>query len=183
VSIFNLFGYAHQTNEAFFTIIQKEKSIEIQAEFPWTIRNALIAFNPSLEKSTNNKDFENTFIEYIKENLILKDENGKTLKFQSFKELRNSGHSHQNDYQIIFKGSLLFEITNTIMFNIYENQVNYNTVTINSKQKIFKTKKGVTHFELIKSKKTNYWYLSILLLFPVAYFTYWQINRKITANH
>lgn len=164
-------GYAHETNEAFFKISEKENTIEVQAEFPWTMRNALMAFNPSLENSTNKKDFENTFIEYIKTNLILKDKNGNLLKYKEYKELETNGHSHQNNYLIIFKGNNLSEITNTVMFNIYGNQVNYNTITVNSIQKIFKTKKGFTHFKLIESKDTKYWYLLFILLL-IAYIFY-----------
>ena len=62
VCLFSNLGLAHETNEAFFRIVQKENTIEIEAEFPWTMRNALIAFNPSLENSTNKKDFESTLL-------------------------------------------------------------------------------------------------------------------------
>ena len=174
--VFSIFGYAHKTNEAFFKITQKENTVEIEAAFPWTMRNALIAFNPYLENSTDKKDFENTFTDYIKENLILTDKNGDTLKHQAYKALKNSGHSHQNNYLILFKGSHLIGITNTIMFDIYDSQVNYHTITINSKQQTFKTKKGRTHFGLAESKKTNYWYLFLLLL-PVVYISYRYMNK------
>ena len=182
VCIFNVFGYAHETNEAFFTIIQKENTIEIKAEFPWTMRNALTAFNPSLKKSTNKDDFENTFVEYIKANLLLKDRNGNILKYQAYQELENNDHSHQNNYLIIFKGSDLFEITNTIMFNVYDNQVNYNTITINSKQETFKTKSGLTHFELSESMNTKNRYYFFLFI-PIIYIVYrWFVNKKTTTN-
>ena len=182
VCIFNVFGYAHETNEAFFTIIQKENTIEIKAEFPWTMRNALTAFNPSLKKSTNKDDFENTFVEYIKANLILKDRNGNILKYQAYQELENNDHSHQNNYLIIFKGRDLFEITNTIMFNVYDNQVNYNTITINSKQETFKTKSGLTHFELSESMNTKNRYYFFLFI-PIIYIVYrWFVNKKTTTN-
>lgn len=179
--VFNIYGYAHETNEAFFTIIQKKNTVEIRAEFPWTMRNALIAFNPSLENTTDKKDFETTFVDYLKAHIVLKDKNGNILKYQEYKILENSGHSHQNNYLIIFKGSDLFEITNTIMFNIYDNQVNYNSITINSKQETYKTKKGFDHFKLGDNKKINYWYLFFLLI-PLIYFTYRYLNRETTAN-
>lgn len=86
-SLNSSFGYAHKTNEAFFTFIQKETTVEIEVEFPWTLRNALIEFNPLLENSTTKKEFENTFSNYIKETIILKDKNGKLLHYQEFIEL------------------------------------------------------------------------------------------------
>ena len=50
VNVSGFFGYAHKTDEAFFTFDQKENTVEIHAEFPYTMRNALIEFNPYLEK-------------------------------------------------------------------------------------------------------------------------------------
>ncbi len=166
VCLSNAFGFAHETNEAFFNITQKENTIEIQAEFPFAMRNALMTFNPSLENSTNKKDFENTFIDYIKVNLILKDKNGNELKYQEYKELKNEGHSHQNNYLIVFKGNGLHEVTNTIMFNVFIDQVNYHNITISSKQIKFKTKKGQPHFTL--NKNVKYWWL-LLLFIPLIY--------------
>lgn len=155
ICAFNPFGYAHEVNEAFFKINQKENTVEIEAEFPWTMRNALIAFNPSLENATSKKDFENTFIEYIKANLILTDKKGNKLKYQEYRELKNSGHAHQNNYLIIFKGDELYEIINTILFNVYNNQVNYHTITSNSKQENFTTKKGEQRF-ILKKQLPNF---------------------------
>lgn len=35
-------GFAHDANKAFFKIQQKGNVIEVQAEFPWSIRNAIL---------------------------------------------------------------------------------------------------------------------------------------------
>jgi len=140
--IFTIFGYAHQVNRAYFTLLQKENTIEVEAEFPWTMRNVLITFNPALENATNKKDFEDSFVAYIRKNLILKDSNLNTLPYLEFKELDNNGHSHQNNYLIIFKGNDLFSITNTMMFNVFKHQINYNKIIINSEEKRLKPKKN-----------------------------------------
>lgn len=150
---------AHETNEAFFIITQKENTIEVEAEFPWTMRNALIAYNSSLEDEASKTDFENTFNEYIKENLILKNKFGKVLRFQNYQELKNNGHSHQNSYLLVFEGDNLNEVTNTVMFNVYENQVNYNRVTINSKTYI--TSKSSISFTINNDSQLYIYYLLI----------------------
>jgi hypothetical protein len=169
---------AHETNQAFFLITQKENTIEIEAEFPWTMRNALIAYNPSLEKTASKKDFNNTFIEYIKANLILKNKSGENLEFRSYKELENNGHSHQNSYLLVFSGSNLIEVTNTIMFNIYENQVNYNKLTINSKT--YKTSGKSVSFNVNHKQASDNWYLLILIL-PILFFGY-KFYQKTTGS-
>ncbi|PCJ96510.1 MAG: hypothetical protein COA50_06945 [Flavobacteriaceae bacterium] len=169
VCVLHSSGFAHEANEAFFKIVQKENTVEIQAEFPWTMRNALLNFNPSLKNFSSKKDFENTFIAYLKANLILTNTQGNKLNFQKFVALENMGHSHQNIYLIIFKGNELHKITNTIMFNVFDNQVNYNTLTLNSEQTIFKTSKGLAYFVLKEKKHSKYWLFSFLLL-PLIYF-------------
>lgn len=173
--------FAHEPNEAFFTFNLGENQILVEAELPWSMRNALIDYNPNLEKSNNKQDFENTFVSYIRDNLILKDENGLVLEFQKFEELKNNGHSHQNNYLLTFKGNTLEEITNTIMFNTYSNQVNYNTITWNGRK--FKTSKNKTSFKLNEENKSNlshYWWL---LLLPILIITSIVIFKKTTAFH
>jgi len=166
VCLYSSLVVAHETNEAFFVITQKENTIEIKAEFPWTMRNALIAHNPSLENTASKKDFEQTFMEYIKANLILKNKSGELLQFQNYKELDNNGHSNQNSYLIVFNGSDLFEVTNTIMFNVYDNQVNYNKLAIS--KKTYKTSKATNHFNVNQKMESGNWYY-LLLIIPIIF--------------
>ncbi|MCK5443727.1 MAG: hypothetical protein KAJ23_17720 [Maribacter sp.] len=63
--------YAHKSNEAFFRVIQKESVIEIETEFPRTLRNALLTFRPELEQASNTVEYEKAFIDYLKVNLVL----------------------------------------------------------------------------------------------------------------
>ncbi len=65
--------YAHKSNEAFFRVIQKESVIEIETEFSWTLRNALLNFRPELEQASNKVEYEKAFIDYLKVNLVLTD--------------------------------------------------------------------------------------------------------------
>ena len=162
-------AWAHEVNEAFFKFSLKENSVEVQAEFPWTMRNALIQFNPRLQKAANKQDFEDTFVEYIKKNLVLKDKNGKILPFLDFSEQRDLGHSHQNNYLIRFEGNNPFEVSNTMMFNLYANQINHSTVSINSEEKSFKTKYASPTFTLGEKKSYPYFYFLILLV-PILIF-------------
>ena len=159
---------AHEVNEAFFTITENGNTVEVEAEFPWTMRNALIAFNPSLEHATDKNEFESTFVEYIKTHLILKDINGNILEYLDFKQLENNGHSHQSNYLILFRGNKLHEVINTIMFNVNDNQENYHTIDHNTTGKIFTTNKQVNNFYVPEYSSFNYWYV-LLLLIPLFY--------------
>ena len=169
--------HAHEVNEAFFWFYQKGSTVEVKVELPWTMRNALLQYNPALEKSTDTKDFEETFVEYIKENLVLKDSDGAALRYEEYEALEDKGHSHQSSYLIRFKGARLSEVTNTIMFALYENQVNYNMTGIDLKKVTYKTKRGVSSFKLKGDTNSNYKYL-FLLFVPALYFAYRFRNRS-----
>lgn len=158
--------YAHEPNEAFFTFSLKDSLITVEAELPWSMRNALIDYNPKLEKSATKQDFEETFFEYIKNNLILKDKNGVILELQKIEELKTYGHSHQNNYLFTFIGDNLLEVTNTIMFNLYKKQINYNTLTSN--EVMFKTSNNKNSFKTNEEKKSTFSYYWWLFFIPIS---------------
>ncbi|MEM7186264.1 MAG: DUF6702 family protein [Bacteroidota bacterium] len=134
--------HAHEVNEAFFTIKKQGDQIVVETEVPWTLRNALLAFDPKLEHATSKQEFESTFFRYIQQNLIIVDAEGNIVPLIGFKELERSGHSHQNDLILWFGGTTVAKITNTVMFNIYDDQVNYTSININEERRTFRTKKG-----------------------------------------
>lgn len=158
--------FAHEPNEAFFTFSLKDSLIIVEAELPWSMRNALLGYNPELEKSATKQDFEETFFKYIKNNLTLKDKNGEILELQKIEELKTNGHSHQNNYLLTFKGGNLLEVTNTIMFNLYKNQVNYNTLTWN--EAMFKTSNNKNSFKTNEEKKPTFSYYWWLFSIPIS---------------
>ena len=167
----SIFGKAHEANNAFFQIIEKGHSVEIQAEFPWSIRSALIQFNPSLENSSERKDFEKTFEDYIKVNLVLIDIHGDTMPFSGFSELPNNGHSHQNNYSINYTGENLSQIINTILFNVYDSQVNYHTYQFDGSEKTFETNTVNTHFTIRKPSQNIFaWVVFVGLLLGLLLF-------------
>lgn len=95
----------------------------------------------------------------------------------NFKTIVLKGHSHQNNYKITFTGSDLFEITNTMMFNVHKNQINYNKVIIGKKIISFKTKKGDEAY--VFNSKTNNWYWFFLILIIPALLMF---NKYLSNN-
>lgn len=168
LSVF-FYGYceAHNPNEAFYKIKQAEKNIEIEAEFPWTLRSSLLLFSPKLRTAKSQQEFEAVFVEYIKKNLILTDKDGKKMLFRSFKELKTDGHSHGNTYLLIFEGKNLAEIKNTIMFDISDKQTNYHTLLTQKSNKQMETTPKQPSFELETAKSFSFWWY-FLMLIPIS---------------
>lgn len=117
--------HAHDVNKAYFKISETDSTIEIRAEFPWTLREALISYQPELLNAKKSDAFRETFKKYIQENFILRDYLNRELPFQNFSDLPNSGHGHANNYLLKFELGTLRKIENRLMFNIYENQQNF----------------------------------------------------------
>ncbi len=131
-------GFAHDANKSFFKIQQKVDFVEVQSEFPWSIRNAVLEAFPELENSNNQKDFDTAFFKYIDANFSIR--NGKALlSLVSLKAVDSHGHSHQNNFVFVFAGNNFDTVTNTIMFNIYDNQENYHEVEIDKQHMEFVT--------------------------------------------
>ena len=110
-------------------------------------------------------------MDYIKANLILTDKKGNILNFKGYKELDNYRYSHSSIYQIVFSGKDFKKVTNSIMFNVFKRQVNYNTVTVNGEQEVFTTNIGKSYFWLAGKYSTSFCYLDVLYI-PVLYIIY-----------
>lgn len=186
ILIFSKDLIAHKSNEAFFTFKQKNHVIEVEVEFPWTIRNALIQFNPELEITKNENHFEATFVKYIKKNLVLTDQEGVEQPFIEFKELENNnGHSHGNNFLLKFKGYEIVNVKNTMMFNLYDNQINYNKIDLINTNKSFITKMASPNFSLNKIQVNHsWWYFIVVLIFVLVGLVSYPhfIKNKISSN-
>lgn len=134
MSLSSFWTFAHEVNKAYFIIYEKENKVELQAEFPWTLREALIEFEPKLREAKSSSEFKTVFQRYIHKNLVLTDNFNRNLPFIDFKELPNNGHGHGNSYLFVFEGNKISKIENRIMFNIYDNQENIHFFEEDKKQ-------------------------------------------------
>ena len=97
-------GFAHDANKAFFNIQQKDNLVEVRAEFPWSIRNALLEAYPELEHSKSKADFDTAFFDYVKTNFELRNEDS-ILKLIAVEEVTHNEHAHANAFIFLFEGT------------------------------------------------------------------------------
>ena len=172
-------GFAHDANKAFFKIQQKDSVVEVQAEFPWSVRNAVLNAFPELENSNLQSDFDDAFFKYITTNLKIS--NGEEfLPLVSVKAVKFEGHSHQNNFVIVYAGNNFNTITNTLMFNIYNNQKNYHNVLIENKAIEYQTTLKTTSFNITDTTKQNTnttIYLSLVIVFGLLFLGYKFIKK------
>lgn len=164
-------SYAHDENKAYFKITPKESTVEVIAEFPWAIRDALIRYNPELEHGKQKADFEKTLKMYVSKNFTLTSNSGQNFDLIQMKEFESKGHTHHATYQLIFNGKNLNNIKNTLLFEVSKNHENYHEVFMDGMIKSFITNEKQANFKIknTNTSKAHYWWLCLLLI-PIFYF-------------
>ncbi|WP_178984005.1 DUF6702 family protein [Winogradskyella helgolandensis] len=175
------FSFAHDANKAFFTIQQKESMVEVTAEFPWSIRNALIDAYPKLENSKSQNDFDTAFFEYVNNNFQIEN-NGSRLKLLSVNDASHKGHSHQTNFVFLFEGNEFDVIKNTMMFNIYKDQENFHDVLFQKEHIKFITSLDLESFEIVPSSSDlgGIMKMGLLLMgFIVLVISFWIKKKQL----
>ncbi|WP_405569097.1 hypothetical protein [Winogradskyella sp. Asnod2-B02-A] len=120
------FTYAHDSDIAYFDITTEGTQTIIHAEFSWSIRNALIAFDSNYNNAKTIEDINDIFLRYTKEKLKIFDTKDKQLHLlKVVLEKNNEEHNHATRYTLIFEGSDISKVSNTMMFEQNNSQKNY----------------------------------------------------------
>lgn len=161
---------AHNPNETYCKVLQKENRVEVETELPWTIRNAVLKQYPTLEKSKIQADLDKAFFDYVSQNLVLKDKQNKVLALKEVKPLLNNGETHSNRYLFVYEG-VFEQIENRLLFNLYDTQQNYLDIEQgNEVVKFVTTPKAAIYYavEQANDTKPNYVFYEILSMFILA---------------
>ncbi len=149
-------GYAHDADKAFFTVQQKDHIVEVEAELPWSIRNALFVAFPELENSRSQVEFDTAFFKYIRNNFQIK-QNDSILKLISVEEATHEGHSHQNNFKFLFEGNSFDFVKNMMMFNLNKGQENYHDILVEANHIKYITSFDSPSFQINSSSETKFW--------------------------
>lgn len=138
---------AHDSDKAFFLVYQTNNTTVVEAEFPWTIRNSLLENAPYLNNASGQEAFDKAFRELIEQNLIVYGSDGEKMPFVSLEEIKDELHSHSYKYKLTYKGFGVSKIQNTLLFNIFDDSINYHQ---------FVTEKDTLNFETIRTNSIIY---------------------------
>lgn len=153
---------AHEPDQAFFSIKKGKGQIEIVAELPWSLRNALLVEYPKLSQSQDRKDFENAFRSYVKKNIKIYNQSDNVLELIEVREIPNEAHSHAAKYGFIFEGDNIHRIQNTMLMNLYSEQKNHHVFLPNYES--FITTAEVNSFEFSFNTMNSKNVLFVILL-------------------
>lgn len=153
IAFLNFQCLAHSGKQAHFKI-EKSDSIYVTAEFPWTLRNALIEFDSTLIAARNQSEFHHAFYKYFPQNFQLLGID-KELIIPSRISLippKQSTHSHSVSYLIVYPNVEINCIKNKVMLSYNSSHTNFNSLQLQGKIKQFETNKNLQQFCLQEPK-------------------------------
>lgn len=132
MSLISWSNYAHAPNEAFFEFFESNNQLLIKAEFPWTIREALLTARPELQTAQTTEEMMTGLLSYLQEHLELRNEQNQPILIQSIKAAPNTnGHGHGSVYMLMLgKNQWISSIKNTCMFEAYSDQTNFHSIEV-----------------------------------------------------
>jgi hypothetical protein len=132
MSIISWSSYAHAPNEAFFELFESNKQLLIKVEFPWTIREALLAARPELKTAQTTEEMTAGLLSYIQEHLKVRNEQNEPILIQNIKVAPNTnGHGHGSVYMLLLgENQRISSIKNTCMFEAYSDQTNFHSIEV-----------------------------------------------------
>jgi len=111
---------AHDPDQGYLKIERWGSYIHLQAELPWTIRNAVYAFDPSLPTNATQAQLDAALFAYIRQHVRLMDPEGNPLPLLTVQALDKQGHTHQFDIEGVYQGHTVQTIHNTLLWNVVE---------------------------------------------------------------
>jgi hypothetical protein len=182
LALMSLQVFSHSTKEAHFKIYADGAFILVEADFSWSIKNAIVKEFPSLENSTTKMEVLNGLQEYLGVHLVLTDKKGIRLNLIELAEITKKLEGHENRFILKYELGDLSRIKNTSQFNVSDNQLNYHNLIWDGKEHQFVTSIDQEDYGLPKQiSKGLIWLLSILLVCAIALVFY--LKRKKAGSY
>jgi len=115
-----ILSLAHDPDQGYLKVERWGSIVHVEAELPWTIRNAVFNFDSTLTPQATQAQLDAALFAYVREHLRLLDEDGNPLPLLSVVTLNKQGHTHQFDMECLFKGNSVKTIQNSLLWNVVE---------------------------------------------------------------
>jgi hypothetical protein len=99
--------------------------LEVEFEFPWTIRNAVLDFDSSLISSQSKSEMLQGVKRYLRHYFVIENEAGENLKITKLQERSNGSSHHYIIMATYSNNNTVQKIDNHLMHNISKEHVSY----------------------------------------------------------
>lgn len=122
----SLFSFAHEDDEAYYTIQQEGSKIQVQATFPWTLRNELLDFDESLVNAQSQESFVNVLNDYVAQKFRFYSSSDSSELLDIIEKPTIGFSSADFEFNFELKG-VVESFKNEMMLNVYPKQQNIHT--------------------------------------------------------
>jgi hypothetical protein len=163
-------AFSHSPNEVSFSIYEKDTSILVDTEFPWSLRNAVFISDSTLNDSSSFEEIKASLFKYVNQNFVITGVNGEQIKLLKLIDLKNQGH-HEN-YQFVFEKKEIGKIKNTLLFNFSSKQKNFHLLQLNGEKLEFVLTKKNQEITIKETRTISNLVIafSLVFLFIVVFF-------------
>jgi hypothetical protein len=133
---------AHEPDLGYFLIQSQGSFIRVEAELPWTIRSAVYQFKPDLPLDATQKQLDQALFEYIQQHLVMIDDQGKPLPLAEVRPIKREGHTHQFDVEMLFQGTSVSILRNTLLWNVVAQPTHTHEVVHLFSREYYQTHRG-----------------------------------------
>ena len=119
--------WAHDPHTAIYTFSEYSSTTEVTAEFPWLLRNAMMAFQPALKEAKTREAYMAVLKAYVSSHFVLSDKTGKSLPLIDIIEKKDPNH-HSGTFLMIFEGTEVAKVYNNILLDFSPKHQNFHTV-------------------------------------------------------
>ncbi|MGB3800274.1 MAG: hypothetical protein WA952_10710 [Lewinella sp.] len=173
-----LFGTAVRAgdqNAAYFTLTEYETNVEVLAEIPRTASARLASYNPRHPYSAATDTWAENVERSLREQLILRGTDGALLPLERMDRVGSDGQ--YASYRLVYTGSGLAQVRNTVLCDRHPDQVNHHFLSGNVAEKTFTTSTERPAVRFAGPEVEDYRWMG-LLLFPFLYL-FWPMALRV----
>lgn len=150
-SVLNVLG--HDISAVEFRIDHQSEHISVQVDLPWTLKEALEKFDPSIKIDKSRNHFDKVLFNYVKEHFVLWDADLNEIPLLYIEEtVPSDQHVHGACFKFVFRSESISRIENRFLFDINKRQRNIHLIQENDKWVGYTTTSDRSSFNLtIKS--------------------------------
>jgi hypothetical protein len=154
------------SSKAFFEMFQIGEEFEVKSIIPCSLYETLLIAHASEINYLNQNKSEGVLFNYIKENLIIIDSNGKKLEMESVENQGRDEESKTMTFQLLFENSAseIKWVINTFLFDVNPNHANYHMISEDEEDYVI-TSVQESKFAMPTNEKNNrMWMIALLFI-------------------
>ncbi len=177
-------SFGHEDDEAYYTIQQDGNKVQVQATFPWTLRNELLDFDESLVNAQSQESFVNVLNDYVAQKFKFYSASDSSELLDIIEKPTIGFSSADFEFNFELKG-IVESFKNEMMLNVYPKQQNIHTFlnsTFVSADSLLISSRQLPKIYLKpeeKRKQNFYWVVGVVVSFGIAIY---QSKKKKTST-